>query len=142
MAIQNVMLPDDVFGIGPTGEETGDENTDMTTKDESLKYDESNRPKPSESKFDVGQVSSESKANIPVQEVPKQNEVTQNLDDIPTPAATKSVANPISESSINPTGQINNNIQNNNETDEGEDYQTLKPSFTNPEDVKPSIEVL
>lgn len=133
MAIQNVMLPEDVFGLGPSGEETGDDTTDMSTKDENLKYDEANRPVPTENNFSIGQESAEAE-NKPVEAAP-----VQNLDDIPTPM------NQVANQTVEQNNQVNNNINNNTEntdnSDSGEEA-TLKPSFTNPEDLKPNIEVL
>lgn len=133
MAIQNVMLPEDVFGLGPSGEETGDDTTDMSTKDENLKYDEANRPVPTENNFSIGQESAEAE-NKPVEAAP-----VQNLDDIPTPM------NQVANQTVEQNNQVNNNINNNTEntdnSDSGEEA-TLKPSFTNPEDLKPNVEVL
>src|SRR5574344_512357 len=39
MSIQNVILPDDVFNLGSSGEEKGDDSTDMTTKKDSALFD-------------------------------------------------------------------------------------------------------
>src|SRR5574344_973231 len=39
MSIQNVILPDDVFNLGSSGEEKGDDSTDMTTKKNSALFD-------------------------------------------------------------------------------------------------------
>ena len=137
MAIQNVMLPDDVFGLGQSGEETGDESTDMSTKDPSLKYDESNRPKPAETNFSIGQVGYQNN-NSNKEAADKANQESINVDnqsvvsnDIPTPKP--------------PVYQTVNNQQSNNlktENGEGSEGATLKPSFTNPEDIVSNVEIL
>src|SRR5574344_1867953 len=43
MSIQNVILPDDVFNLGSSGEEKGDDSTDMTTKKDSALFDTQNK---------------------------------------------------------------------------------------------------
>ena len=148
MAIQNVMLPDDVFGIGPSGEETGDDTTDMSTKDASLKYDESNRPQPSESKFTLEQENNgETKA--PTQEI--QNESAPVQSEVPTPPQSPTeggvtptvmadIPQPSAVQRTQTSAPINQNVNDNG--DDGDENATLKPSFTNPEDVKPNIEIL
>ena len=135
MAIQNVVLPDDVFGLGPSGEESGDENTDMTTKDPSLKYDEANRPKPTETKFSIGQVG-----------------YNDNKDSNSTPSVEnqqQTVETPVSEVNTTVNNENINVVENKqqvqndeNVTEDGGEEATLKPNFTNPEDIKPNIEVL
>ena len=135
MAIQNVVLPDDVFGLGPTGEETGDETTDMSTKDSSLKYDEENRPKPTETKFSIGQVgyNDNSTTELPAQK--DQNAVNNST----TASEVSPSVSPVANNTA--VQQVENNVSTQNE-DEGDDGATLKPNFTNPEDIKPNIEVL
>ena len=139
MAIQNVMLPDDVFGLGPTGEETGDESTDMSTKDASLKYDETARPKPTETKFMVGQQNNVATEGTNTQTIsqPSQNvqEINQNIPNqqvnvgnIPTPQPRATAAA--------------SNVVDNETAEGGTENATLKPSFTNPEDIKVNVETL
>ena len=133
MSIQNVILPEDVFGLGESGEEKGDESTDMSTKDPSLMYDEENRPKPTETKFSIGQVSYNEGAD---DDKRANAETFQNAMAAAKPAIGPN-ANKVFDNNQN---QVNNAQE--EESDEGSEDATLKPNFTNPEEVKPNIEVL
>ena len=117
MAIQNVILPDDVFNLGESGEEKGDESTDTSTKSDALKYDTSSLAKATETKFNVGQVS----YNSPTNETAQVNNQAPGVGNIPTPTPKKEESQP---------------------NDQVEQEQTMKPTFTNPEEENQGIEVL
>ena len=67
MAIQNVMVGDDVFGLGNKDEIDGDESSDMSTYNENLKYNASEAPKPE----DASTLNKDINSNINVDDIPK-----------------------------------------------------------------------
>lgn len=71
MAIQNVMIGDDVFGLGNKDEIDGDESSDMSTHNENLKYNASEAPKPS----DASTLNKDINSNINVGDIPKPAEI-------------------------------------------------------------------
>ena len=129
MAIQNVVLDDDVFKLGESKELKGDESTDTSTKDECLKYNKEEAPKPE----DASTLNKDINSNVSPenQAVASQPSVTPSVDNIPTPQVPPVQAQPQSVSVQNETN------------DSGDDgaSKTIKPSFTNPEEFS-DVEVL
>ncbi|MBE6158260.1 MAG: CpaF family protein [Firmicutes bacterium] len=133
MAIQNVVLDDDVFNLGESQELKGDESTDTSTKDESLKYNKEEAPKPEDASTlnkDINSnVSPENQAVAAQVSAPQV--ATPSVETIPTPQ-------------VQPVQVPPQSVSVQNETDESGDdgtSQTIKPSFTNPEEFS-DIEVL
>ena len=129
MAIQNVVLDDDVFKLGESKELKGDESTDTSTKDECLKYNKEEAPKPE----DASTLNKDINSNVSPenQAVASQPNVTPSVESIPTPQVT-------------PVQAPSQSVSVENETDESGDdgnNKTIKPSFTNPEELS-DIEVL
>lgn len=129
MAIQNVVLDDDVFRLGESEELKGDESTDTSTKDECLKYNKEEAPKPE----DASTLNKDINSNVSPenQAVASQPSVTPSVDNVPTPQVPPVQAQPQSVSVQNET---------NDSGDDGSS-QTIKPSFTNPEEFS-DVEVL
>ena len=133
MAIQNVVLDDDVFNLGESQELKGDESTDTSTKDECLKYNKEEAPKPEDASTlnkDINSnVSPENQAVAAQVSAPQV--ATPSVENIPTPQ-------------VQPVQVPPQSVSVQNETDESGDdgtSQTIKPSFTNPEEFS-DIEVL
>ena len=134
MAIQNVLLDDDVFNLGEAKELKGDENTDTRTVDEKLKYNQEEAPKPEDASTlnkdinsninpqnNVGsQVAAPNNANVQVE----QSAPNPNINNIPTP---------------NVSTPQNNNVTTEENTEE--ELKTIKPSFTSVEELS-NVEVL
>jgi hypothetical protein len=129
MAIQNVVLDDDVFKLGESKELKGDESTDTSTKDECLKYNKEEAPKPE----DASTLNKDMNSNVSPenQAVASQPSVTPSVDNVPTPQVPPVQAQPQSVSVQNET---------NDSGDDGSS-KTIKPSFTNPEEFS-DVEVL
>ena len=133
MAIQNVVLDDDVFNLGESQELKGDESTDTSTKDECLKYNKEEAPKPEDASTlnkDINSnVSPENQAVAAQVSAPQVS--APSVNNIPTPQAQSVQAPPQSVSVPNETDESGNDGTS----------QTIKPSFTNPEELS-DIEVL
>ena len=134
MAIQNVILPDDVFGLGEKGEKKGDESTDMSTAstgDDALTYN----------KEQLASATNASKLS---------ENINSNINDIPTPNTpsinneTPNPAPKVESAPAQTNAALDIKIGNNQKVEEKENNEeeelTIKPNFTNPDDA--GIEVL
>ena len=134
MSIQNVMLPEDTFGLGESGEEKGDMSTDTSTKSEALMDTMDTYNKPSASDMDKAlNATSEPIANEVQPSSPSpaifNNDINNlnNIGEIPQPMNNQNVTSP------NNNQSIENNVNEENNDDGNNVDNTLKPKFTDPE---------
>lgn len=109
MSIQNVILPSDVFGIGSTGEEKGDESTDTSTKANSALAD-------SLDKFTVEDKQKEMASFKGISQPVNNSQVTNS---VPPKVNTEPVSNPKADHLVAPQTEP----------------ATLKPKFIDPEKI-------
>ena len=171
MSIQNVMLPDDTFGLGDAGEQTGDIATDGRTQQGSALSDTPDNYRKTSVKDMNEALNGPSpempKPNVQKEEIPKPNnqvtptasnnqntQVNQpNQVNQPTQQSQPTQVNKPTQ--VNQNNQVTQQVTNENKeesnTDEPQEPETMKPKFTDPEmfnimdfqdNDSPSIEVL
>ena len=147
MSIQNVILPEDTFGLGASGEEVGDETTDTSTKEGSAltdTMDEYHANKPSAQSLDEA-LNGPDSSPVP-QGVSEENKVVEQT--INESVNKQMESNP--NNNQQPVSNVENNVEKETVGDVSDDAGTIKPKFTDPDmfnimdfsDNDSSIEVL
>ena len=147
MSIQNVILPEDVFGLGSSNEQKGDASTDTSTpKGSALEVTEAPTPTqastnpvinnsnvaPVQNKVDFMQPTIMPQ-NVNQNQINQNNVVTPQINVQPQVMQGQSI-NPM----IDPTNPYASAIKT-QEVPEEEVVQTIKPQFTNPDDIASSV---